>query len=72
MGSTVTDNFEVRNGLRQGCTMAPVLFNVYFNAMVARWHSQSGEAGVPHFVSAWQEASRRQNCKIQIVESTCD
>ena len=35
VGSTVTDNFEVRNGLRQGCTMAPVLFNVYFNAMVA-------------------------------------
>ena len=27
--------------------MAPVLFNVYSNAMVARWHSQSCEAGVP-------------------------
>ena len=34
VGSTVTDSFEVQNGLRQGCTMAPVLFNVYFNAMV--------------------------------------
>ena len=32
VGSTVTDNFKVRNGLRQGCTIAPVLFNVYFNA----------------------------------------
>ena len=47
VGSTVTDNFEVRNGLRQGCTMAPVLFNVFFNAMVAWWCSQSGEAGMP-------------------------
>ena len=47
VGSTVTDNFEVQNGLRQGCTMAPVLFNVYFNTMVAWWRSQSGEAGVP-------------------------
>ena len=27
--------------------MAPVLLNVYFNDMVAWWHSQSGEADVP-------------------------
>ena len=46
VGSTVTDNFEVQNSLKQGCMMAPVLFNVYFNAMVARWRNQSGEAGV--------------------------
>ena len=25
VGSTVSDRFEVRNGLRQGCTMAPTL-----------------------------------------------
>ena len=47
MENTVTDNFKVRNGLRQGFTMASVLFNVYFNGMVARWGSQSGEAGIP-------------------------
>ena len=45
--NAVTNCFEVRNGLRQGCTMAPTLFNIYFSAMVTRWHSQSGEAGVP-------------------------
>ena len=27
--------------------MAPVLFNIYFNAMVGMWRGQSGEAGVP-------------------------
>ena len=27
--------------------LAPTLSNIYFNAMVTRWHSQSGEAGVP-------------------------
>ena len=47
VSSTVTDSFEVQNGLRQGCTMAPVLFNIYFNAMVGMWRGQSGEAGVP-------------------------
>ncbi len=35
VGSTVTDRFEVRNSLRQGCTLAPTLFNIYFSAMVA-------------------------------------
>ena len=28
---------NVQNGLRQGCCMAPVLFNVYTCLMVDRW-----------------------------------
>ena len=46
MGSTVTDRFEVRNGLRQGYTLAPTLFNIYFSAMMADWHNMSSGAGV--------------------------
>ena len=43
---TVTDRFEVQNGLRQGYTLAPTLFNNYFSAMVADWHNRSSGAGM--------------------------
>ena len=46
LGSTTTDRFEVRNGLRQGCTLAPTLFNIYFSAMVANWRDECVGAGV--------------------------
>ena len=28
-----TEEFEVRNSLRQGCTLAPTLFNIYISAV---------------------------------------
>ena len=43
---TVTDSFEVRNGLQQGCTQAPTLFNIYFSVMMADWRNRSSGAGV--------------------------
>ena len=46
LGPTCTESFEVRNGLRQGCTMAPTLFNIYFSAMVANWRNECIEEGV--------------------------
>ena len=41
-----TDTIEVMNGLRQGCTLAPTLFNVYYSAVVASWRSRCLPAGV--------------------------
>ena len=46
VGSTVTDRFEVRNSLWQGCTLAPTLLNIYFSAMVADWRNRRSGARV--------------------------
>ena len=35
--SNISDNFEVHNGVRQGCTIAPVFFNLYFCAVFEDW-----------------------------------
>ena len=32
-----TPEIEVANGLRQGCTFAPALFNLYFNFVIEQW-----------------------------------
>ena len=42
--------FEVRNGLQQGCTMAPTLFTK-FNAIVSVWHELCGGIRVPCCIS---------------------
>ena len=46
VGTSLSDSFEVRNGLWQGCTLAPTLFNIYFSAVVASWRRGDTEAGV--------------------------
>ena len=46
IGGKYTNSFNVNRGLRQGCTLAPTLFNLYFNAMVAKWRSKCPQAGV--------------------------
>ena len=52
MSATVTagggrlDPFSVRNGLHQGCTIAPTLFILYFSFVIDRWLSQCQVAGV--------------------------
>ena len=46
VGDSVTDDIEVTNDLRQGCTLAPTLFNLYFSAMVACWRHRCPQAGV--------------------------
>jgi len=46
VGQTFTGPIGVCNGLRQGCTMAPVLFSLYFGAVVDDWRSKCLTAGV--------------------------
>ena len=46
LGSTTADRFEVRNGLRQGFTMACTFFNIYFSATVANCRDECVEVGV--------------------------
>ena len=73
---TVTDEFEVRNGLWQGCTMAPTLFNLYFNAMVSVWHEQCDEDGIPVLYKHGRKLVGDHNAKsgllrVQVSESIC-
>ena len=43
----LTEEFPVENGLRQGCTLAPTLFNLYACLLVERWSKRvEGEDGV--------------------------
>ena len=37
------DPIDVRNGLRQGCCMVPMLFNLYMCAVVERWKVRAHE-----------------------------
>ncbi len=42
----VAPEFEVTNGLRQGCVIAPTLFNLYFNLVIGQWQRKCMEFGV--------------------------
>ena len=49
MSATVTagggkpEPFSVRNGLHQGCTIAPTLITVYFGLFIYRWLDTTAE-----------------------------
>ena len=47
VSNTSTDPIRVQNGLRQGCVMAPVLFNLYFTVVLERYHDLMAQNSVP-------------------------
>ena len=50
------EHFEFQNGLRQGCTLSPILFNIYISAVVTMWRNRHEEAGVAVlYIQEWKE-----------------
>ena len=43
VGSLHTGQIPVKNGLRQGCTMAPALFNLFFELVLEKWRAEMAD-----------------------------
>ena len=46
MGSEVSESFEVRMGLRQGCVILPWRFNMYMDGMARELYNRANRMGV--------------------------
>ena len=66
VGDGTTDNINVRNGLRQGCTMAPVLFNLYFAVMVACWRGCCPKVTVRYKIGRKLVGDRTAKAKLEV------
>ena len=46
INGNLTPDFEVCNGLRQGCVIAPSHFNLYCNLVISQWQKKCAGFGV--------------------------
>ena len=46
VGENVSESFEVKIGLRQGCVMSPWLFNLFMDGVVREVYTRVNQAGV--------------------------
>lgn len=46
VGEKMSESFEVKMGLRQGCVMSPWLFNIFMDGVVREVYTRVNEAGV--------------------------
>lgn len=46
VGRRITDKFEITNGVRQGCVMAPLLFNVFMTALLINVDRKLQDRGI--------------------------
>ncbi len=42
----ISEHFEIKVGLRQGCVMSPWLFNIYMDGVMREMKGKVGEVGV--------------------------
>ena len=47
IGNELSDPIKVTKGLRQGCSLSPILFNIYLEKTLAHWKKSCGGMGVP-------------------------
>ena len=40
------DETQARNSLRQGCVLAPILFNIYINCVTREWREKVNDTGI--------------------------
>ena len=57
VGSDRTQQISANNGLGQGCTIAPTLFNLFFNLVIKQWQGQCQALGV-------EELYERNGCRL--------